>query len=234
VRRDTEDATLPGQARDESTWAEPWTATGVVQVLEPLVTDGRRERLQATLASRLDSVTVLMDAPHDPHNAAAILRSCDAFGVQEAHVVLRDEEFLTSRTVAKGAQRWVDVEVHPSADRALSRLHDGGFVLVATHPDGTLTPEALGGIGRLALVLGNEHDGIRQQLAEAARHTVRIPMRGFVESLNVSVAAGILLEAATRGRAGDLPEARRLALYARGLYRTVPRAADILAAHAPR
>jgi tRNA (guanosine-2'-O-)-methyltransferase len=85
----------------------------------------------------------------------------------------------------------------------------------------------------MCLVLGNEHDGICDQLEAAAQCSVRIPMRGFVESLNVSVSAAILLHAATEGRAGDLEPSRRRALYAQGLYRTVNRAEEILAAVAP-
>src|SRR5690349_12685756 len=90
-------------------WGAAWTARGVIEVLEPLVGDRRRARLQSVIASRLGSLTVLMDAPHDPHNGAAVMRSCDAFGVPELHVVPRDEPFLAGRTVAKGTQHWVDV-----------------------------------------------------------------------------------------------------------------------------
>ncbi len=83
---------------------------------------------------------------------------------------------------------------------------------------------------RVALIVGHEHDGIRAELEHAAAHRVRVPMRGFVESLNVSVAAALLLRAATMGRPGDLPETDRRRLYARGLVRSVPRALDVLAA----
>lgn len=102
--------------------------------------------------------------------------------------------------------------------------------LVGAHPEGELTPEDLAALPRVAVVLGNEREGIRPAIAEACAHRVRVPMRGFVESLNVSVTAAILLHAATRGRAGDLEEADRLRLYARGLYLSVPRAEELIAA----
>jgi len=207
-----------------------WTTESVVRLLEPLVVEPRRARIAEVLEGRLASVTVLMDAPHDPHNAAAVLRSCDAFGVQEAHVVPRAEPFQVAAGVAKGTERWVDVVQHGSPDQAVAALEARGYELVATHPRGALLPRDLGTVPRLALVLGNEHDGICARLVSAARRSVRIPMRGFVESLNVSVSAAILLCAATEGRRGDLdPDHKRL-LYARGLYRSVARAADILAA----
>ncbi|HEV8247075.1 MAG TPA: RNA methyltransferase [Polyangiaceae bacterium] len=215
-------------------WGSSWTPAGVTQVLEPLVNERRRSRIREIVDSRVGSVSVLMDAPHDPHNASAVLRSCDAFGVPELHVVPRDEPFVAGRAVAKGTQHWVDVVVHDRADEAVAALLARGFVLVATHPQGQLVPEDLASIARLALVLGNEHDGIRAELEQAASHSVRIPMRGFVESLNVSVAAALLLRAATQGRPGDLSQAERDRLYARGLINSLPRAMDILAASLAR
>jgi tRNA (guanosine-2'-O-)-methyltransferase len=184
--------------------------------------------------ARVDSVTVLMDAPHDPHNGAAVMRSCDAFGLPELHVVPRDEPFLAGRTVARGTQHWVDVVIHPTPAQASASLRRRGFELVTTHPEGELVPEDLRHIERVAIVLGNEHDGIRAELAQAASRSVRIPMRGFVESLNVSVAAALLLRAATEGRPGDLPDSERERLYARGLVLSLPKAQQILAASTPR
>ncbi|MCC6901156.1 MAG: RNA methyltransferase [Polyangiaceae bacterium] len=228
MRRESEDVFAPSGTR--LPWGSDWTAEAVIALLEPMVLEARRARLLEVIASRLGSVTLLMDAPHDPHNGAAVLRSCDAFGVQNVHVVPRHEEFLVSGNVAKGTERWVDVTRHVSAEHALSALADRGFELVATHPKGELVPDDLAAIPRLCLVLGNEHDGIAHTLTAAATRSVRIPMRGFVESLNVSVSAAVLLAAATRQRGGDLSEPERHLLYARGLYATVNRAAEILAA----
>jgi len=214
-------------------WDPPWTPKQVIRVLEPFSSPRRAERVRLALSRRIGSVTVVLDAPHDPHNGAAVLRSADAFGLPEVHVIPREESFRVGRTVTRGTERWVDVVLHSSPTEAMTRLRDRGFTLVATHPDGELEPEDLRAIPRLALILGNEHDGVREELERGAEHRVRIPMLGFVESLNVSVAAGILLHAATRGRAGDLgPEERQL-LYAKALFRSVQRAADILRASVP-
>jgi tRNA (guanosine-2'-O-)-methyltransferase len=213
----------------EPPWSRDWTAAGVIAALEPIVNAERRERLLCVLSERLESVTLVMDAPHDPHNGAAILRSCDAFGVQQVHVVCRREPFLVARRVTQGAERWVDVASYTTAERALSQLRARRFTLVTTHPNGSLLPEQLAEIPRLALVLGNEHDGICSALSDAACASVRIPMRGFAESLNVSVSAAILLSHATR-RAGDLDREAKELLYARWLFQSLTRAADILAA----
>lgn len=203
----------------------------IVAILEPLATEARRARLQGVFAERIGSVTLVMDAPHDPHNGAAVMRSCDAFGVPTIHVVERVAPFEASGAVAKGTERWVDVVGHGDVPSAVTALHEGGFELVGTHPEGELVPSDLAAVPRLALVMGNEHDGICEALAAACTRRVRVPMRGFVESLNVSVSAAILLARATEGRAGDLSPLRRRRLYARGLAHSVPRALDILAAH---
>ncbi len=202
----------------------------VIDLLEPMVSQRRQRRLEQVLGARLSSVTVVMDAPHDPHNAAAVMRSCDAFGVYRMHVVERIEPFWASNAVAKGAERWVEAVRYDAASDAVNALRGDGFKLVGTHPDGSMVPADLPSIPRLALVMGNEHDGICDDLAAACEGFVRIPMRGFAESLNVSVSAAVLLASATEGRAGDLtpPQLRRL--YAWALALTVPRALDILAA----
>jgi tRNA (guanosine-2'-O-)-methyltransferase len=213
-------------------WTKGWTPESVIETLEPLTLDERRARLWSVIRGRIGSVTVLMDAPHDPHNAAAVLRSCDGLGIPRVHLVPREEDFAVGRTVAKGAERWIEVVPHRSPELALAALHAQGFTTVATHPEGNLSAEDLAGLPRVALILGNEHDGLRDALHRGAKESVRIPMRGFVESFNVSVAAAVLLYAATRGREGDLPEAEQLRFYARALVRSVPRALEVLAATA--
>jgi tRNA (guanosine-2'-O-)-methyltransferase len=211
--------------------AEARDPTRIVQVLEPMVGEERRARLLEVIGRRLASVAVVFDGPYDPHNGAAVLRSCEAFGAQRLHVVERPgAHFTVARTVARGAANWLDVTCHAAEPTLLAWARDAGMPLAGAHPEGELLPDDLADLPRVAIVLGNERDGIRPAIAAACTHRVRVPMRGFVESLNVSVTAAILLHAATRGRAGDLDDATRLRLYARGLYLTVPRAEDILVA----
>jgi tRNA (guanosine-2'-O-)-methyltransferase len=171
-----------------------------------------------------------MDAPHDPHNAAAVLRSCDGLGIPRVHLVPREEDFAVGRTVSKGAERWIEVIRHRTPQAALEALHEQGFTTVATHPEGNLEPHDLANLPKVAIILGNEHDGLRDALHQGAQNSVRIPMRGFVESFNVSVAGAVLLYAATRGRSGDLSESEQARLYARALVRSVPRALEVLSA----
>jgi tRNA (guanosine-2'-O-)-methyltransferase len=202
----------------------------VVELLERLVLPTRRARLKEVIGRRLASVTVLFDAPHDPHNGAAVLRSCEAFGVTTLHVVEAREAFLVATSVARSAEKWVDVRCYESGEAAIAAARREGMVLVAARSDGELLPADLSQLPRVALVLGNERDGISDPLVAACSRSVRVPMRGFVESLNVSVTAAILLAAATANRPGDLDAESRRRLYARGLYLSVPRAEDILRA----
>lgn len=206
----------------------------VGRVLTEFVRPERAERLRSVFAARLDSVAIVMDAPHDPHNGSAVIRSCDAFGVQRLHIVERIEPFLASNQVARGSERWVDLRTYPNVDGVVAAVAESGHELVATHPDGDLLPQDLARIPRVALVLGNERLGIVDELRAACRHSVRIPMRGFAESLNVSVTAAILLQHATWQRPGDLSEEERAHLYARALVLTVPHAPEILAAKGMR
>jgi tRNA (guanosine-2'-O-)-methyltransferase len=162
-----------------------------------------------------------------------VVRSCEAFGVQALHVVERPgTPFAVARSVARGAEKWIDVTCHETPATAIAWARAAGMPLVATHPEGEIEPEELAEMPRVAVVLGNEREGIHGELALACAGRVRVPMRGFVESLNVSVTAAILLHAATRGRPGDLDPETRHRLYARGLYLSVPHAEDVLVAMA--
>jgi len=232
----------PPLGRDPSTtleglstpWSGAWDAESIIEKLEPLVLDRRRERFEQVISGRLGSVCVLLDELSDPHNRAAIVRSCDAFGVQELHSVQPAADFSVHHGIAAGTERWVDVNAHRTHRAAVEHLLSRGFELIQTHPQGELTPDELASVPRAALILGNEHRGIDAVFAGAATRSVRIPMRGFVESLNVSVSAAVLLAAATRHRRGDLTPNRRRHLYARALFHSVPRAREVLEAFEQR
>ena len=209
-------------------WAPRFSVERVIQVLTPFVTEGRRARIMRSIERRIGSVALLLDGVRDPYNGAALLRSCDAFGVQNVHLVEREQSFVISRRVTQGADHWLNLHHHQTPGLALDAIREAGFELVLTHPNGALLPQELSLIPRICLILGNEHEGVREPLVSACTHSVRVPMRGFSESLNVSVTGGILLAHATQGREGDLESCQQRQLYARGLYRTVSRADKVL------
>jgi tRNA (guanosine-2'-O-)-methyltransferase len=171
---------------------------------------------------------VVLDELTDPHNGSAVLRSADAFGVQEIHVIPSQHGFLAAGRVAKGTDRWLDVIRHRDANAAADHLHERGFEIFVASAKGALTPEALCLRERVAVVFGNEHAGASPAMCAAADGTFAIPMVGFVESLNVSVAAAVTLHTISKSHRGNLDEARRTALLARYLMTSVKDAARIL------
>ena len=170
----------------------------------------RFERLKAVLDRRMANLTVLLEHVHKPHNLSAILRSCDAVGALEAHAVNLPGRLPTFNSTAQGSQKWVPLHSHASAVAAIAALREQGFRLYGTH----LGVEAVDYrscdfTGPTAFVLGAEKWGLQPDTAAAVDQAIYIPMRGMVQSLNVSVAAATLLFEALRQRqaAGVLPEA---------------------------
>lgn len=215
---------------DRQPWGPAYSAEEVITALEPLVIPTRRERLQAVLARRIGSVALLLDGIRDPYNGVALLRTCEALGVQDVHLVEHGDPFLVSRRVTQGAHHWLDIHHHPEPGEALLAIRRSNHALVLAHPAGELDPGDLAALERVCIVLGNEHDGVCDAIASACSRSVRVPMVGFAESLNVSVTGGILLAQATRGRLGDLSSEVRRLLYAKALFRTVSRAREVLEA----
>jgi tRNA (guanosine-2'-O-)-methyltransferase len=206
----------------------------VIEALEPLLTDERRARIDRVIAARTRGVVPVLEGVDDPHNVAAVMRSAEAFGVQEVHVVDGSQGFVAARSVAQGTERWIDVQRHATAQACVTALRDRGYRVYVAAMDGALSPEDLAREARVAVVFGNEHAGVSAEMRALADGTYAIPMRGFVESLNVSVAAAITLYGATQGRAGNLSDEERKVLRARYVFASVPRGAEIVAEYLRR
>lgn len=201
----------------------------VIQALSRVVTPKRLERIEGVVRGRTEALTVVLDGVSDPHNSSAVLRSADAFGIQTLHVIVGEHGFRASRGVSKGTHRWLDVVRYGSAETCARRLQEQGFEIYVAEMGSTTTPDDLGHIPRLAVVFGNEHRGVSAPMRAAAHGTFSIPMRGFVESLNVSVAAAITMQTlAQQGREPLAPERRR-ALQARFLMNSVKNAEGVIA-----
>jgi tRNA (guanosine-2'-O-)-methyltransferase len=206
----------------------------ILAALEPLLTEERRTRIDQVVAARSTAVTAVLDGLVDSHNVSAVLRSADAFGVQRVHVIQGTEPFLATTRIALGADRWVDVIRHATSAACVRALRERGHRIFVASMEGAVAPEALAHEPRVAIVFGNEHSGVSQELRDLADGTYAIPMCGFVQSLNVSVAAAISLFAATRGRPGDLEPAEARALRARFVWKSVPQADAIVAEYLRR
>jgi tRNA (guanosine-2'-O-)-methyltransferase len=184
--------------------ALPASPREVLDALWPLLTEQRRARIDAVVAARTRRVIPVLERLSDPHNVAAVLRSAEAFGAVEVHVVETEERFVASARVSKGTDRWLDVVRHGDAAVCARHLRARGYRVLVASMEGDVTPDALPHLGKVAVVFGNEHAGVSGAMRACADGGYRIPMYGFVESLNVSVAAAITLHAALgRGRHGE-------------------------------
>ncbi len=163
--------------------------------LAEFVTPQRYRTLMAALAMRTRYMTLLTENLFHPHNASALMRHCDAFGVQELHTVETRCKFQPNASIVRGTDKWIDVQRHRSTAEALAALKAQGYRLVATTPHReSCTPETFDVTrGPFALIFGTEHAGISQEAMAAADEYLRIPMCGLVESLNVSASAAILI-----------------------------------------
>lgn len=163
--------------------------------LAEFVTPQRYRTLMAALAMRTRYMTLLTENLFHPHNASALMRHCDAFGVQELHTVETRCKFQPNASIVRGTDKWIDVHRHNSTSEALASLKAQGYRLVATTPHReSCTPETFDVTrGPFVLIFGTEHAGISQEAMAAADEYLRIPMCGLVESLNVSASAAILI-----------------------------------------
>jgi tRNA (guanosine-2'-O-)-methyltransferase len=180
----------------------------------------RKDRIDRAVAERTRTLTVVCEAFCDPQNVNAVLRTCDAFGVQELHLVEGPmKPFDRNRKISQNADKWLDVVRWRSTTECLGHLRERGFRIAATHlDDGAETLGEVSFAAPTALVFGNEHRGVSDEALALADLRFAIPMRGFVQSLNVSVAVAVTLARAVerrleeRGRHGDLGEADAAAL----------------------
>ncbi len=194
----------------------PFDAETILAALLPMLTPERTARIETVVNGRIDSVAIVLDGLSDPHNAAAVLRSAEAFGVQNAFIVERHLKAAVSERVSKAADRWINIRRFETATDCIRALRAEKYAIWVANMDGQRSVDELSGSGeRVALVFGNERTGPSDDFTRASDVVFSVPMRGFVESLNVSVAAAVSLYASTRGRAGELGQAQRRQLFAR-------------------
>jgi tRNA (guanosine-2'-O-)-methyltransferase len=166
-------------------------------------TPKRFHRVRAVLDRRQPDLTVLMEDVQIPRNLAALLRTCDAVGVLEAHAVWRERgQLKISRPASGGTRKWVPVRRHKDLDGAVAQLMERGFRILAAHPaDRAVDYREVDYTLPTAVLLGQEETGVTAQAVEMADALVVIPMMGMGISLNVSVAAALILFEARRQRA---------------------------------
>lgn len=184
--------------------------------LEPLarqLSARRVRRMREVLARRLGSVAVVAEAVRRRHNVSAILRSADAFGLHHVHLITG--RFRPSPGAARGSERWLQLTLHPDTPLCIRHLRDRGYRIYAADlaPEG-FAPDRLPVDRPLAILFGGELAGVSAEAREQVDGFVAVPMQGFVESLNVSAAAAVILHTVAERRRAltgpDLAPAERL------------------------
>lgn len=178
----------------------------LLEYLEAFITPERKQRFEEILRYRTRHITVAIQDVFQVHNTSAVIRSCDIFGVQDAHVI--EERFgkRLDKNIAMGAQKWVNVHRYQSTRSCIAALRGQGYRIVATTPhQATCNLFDLDIEQPTVFFFGTEKEGLSREVLEAADERLCIPMFGFTESLNISVSAAILLQhITTRLRASDI------------------------------
>ncbi len=163
--------------------------------LSEFMTAERIAVFERVLDMRTRYMTILTENTYHPQNASALVRHCEAFGLQNIHTVETLCKFNPNTHIVRGTDKWIDLRRHGSTTEAIAALKGAGYRIVATTPHReSCTPESFDVTrGRFALVFGTEHAGISEEVMTSADEYLRIPMCGLVESLNVSASAAILI-----------------------------------------
>jgi tRNA (guanosine-2'-O-)-methyltransferase len=193
----------------------------VCTALLPYLTPERIARIDGVLAARLQSVITIVEDTYDPHNAAATIRTTEAIGLGELHVIEPGARFSAAGGVTRGSHKWIELKRWHDGESAVAALHARGFRVYATLPGAPKTIDDVDVTNPIAIAFGNEHSGLTDATVAACDGAVGVPMYGFTESFNLSVTVALAMSTiaarrrAVLGRLGDLDEAQRRFLRAR-------------------
>jgi tRNA (guanosine-2'-O-)-methyltransferase len=194
-----------------------------------LLSPQRRYYLEQVLSNRTRTLATILAGTHDPHNQAAVMRTCESLGIQEVHLALGDETFRPSPKVTQNAHRWLDVVPHPDFAALAGALHARGFeIFAAALEDPADSLYEIDFTRPVAVVFGSEPTGLPKTVLADCDGSFHIPMYGLSQSYNISVAAAIALSWAVEsrrqawGKPGDL-DPEELAALRRCFYETAAR-----------
>jgi tRNA (guanosine-2'-O-)-methyltransferase len=170
----------------------------LVSFLEEFITPNRQAKFSKILENRTKHFTVVLEDVYQMHNTSAVIRSCDVFGIQQAHAIEVQHKNVLDKEIAMGAQKWVDLTYHSNTTNCIQSLKAEGYQIIATTPhNDSCVVEDFDVSKKSALFFGSEKDGVSIDVLQQADGFIKIPMVGFTESLNISVSAAIILHAVT-------------------------------------
>lgn len=169
----------------------------VLRLLSDQLTDERKKRIREVIEQRTFDVSVVCEGLYDKGNVSAVMRSAEAFGFAPFHVIEYSEKFKNSSRVTRGSEKWLEIQKWKSSSECISFLKKQQRQLIVTSLDATISiDDASDWIDfskPCAVVLGNEKEGVSEEMLAAADYKIKIPMYGFVQSFNISVAAALCL-----------------------------------------
>ena len=173
--------------------------TALLTYLESFLTDNRKATFEKVLAQRTRHFTVVLEDIYQKHNTSAVVRNCDVFGIQDLHIIENKYNSYVSNQVAKGAQKWIDFhefnQNEYNTKDCINTLRNKGYQIIATTPhNDSCMLQDFDITKKSALVFGVEKEGVSNYILEEADGFLKIPMVGFTESLNISVAVAIILQ----------------------------------------
>jgi tRNA (guanosine-2'-O-)-methyltransferase len=209
----------------------------VIDLIGPLLTSERRRKIAHVVSGRTANVAVVLEGLYDRGNISAVMRTAEAFGFVDFHVIETQEKFKEANRVTQGADKWVEVQKWKKTQDCVRTLKQQGFQLVVTSLDASRPLGEVDFSKPTAFVLGNEKSGVSPEMLAAADVRVIIPMTGFVQSFNISVAGALglyhihLAREKVMTSSGDLSPAEQKNLIAQYYLRTQDSAVDILREH---
>jgi tRNA (guanosine-2'-O-)-methyltransferase len=170
----------------------------ILEEFYKIITPNKVEMFDRIAADRTKHLTIVLENIYQEHNASAVIRSCDCFGIQEMHVIEKDNQYKIQRDIALGAGRWVDMYNFNQGENVtadcIQNLRNKGYKIIATTPHtNAATIHDLDISTPTALIFGTERRGISEEVKEMADGFVKIPMYGFTESFNISVSVALSL-----------------------------------------
>lgn len=170
-----------------------------LEYLLEFISDNKKEKFSELIRHRTRYITVALEDIYQPHNASAVLRTCDCLGIQDVHIIEDRNRYKVNPQVALGASKWLTLTRYSgssgNAAECIQRLREKRYRIIATssHEKSADLHDLEINEGKLAVVLGTEESGLSKGIIEQADATVKIPMYGFTESYNISVSAALIL-----------------------------------------
>lgn len=172
--------------------------TGLFQYLSEYISDNKKDLFGKIIDFRTKHATVVLEDIYQPHNASAVLRTCDCYGIQDVHIIENKNKYEVNPDVALGSSKWVNLIKYNQKENntleCIRSLRKNGYRIIATTPHrNDVNLEDFNIDKKFAIFFGTEMQGLTSEMINNADEYLKIPMFGFTESFNISVSAAIII-----------------------------------------